>query len=77
VILMAAAAGLTAVWFLFRRKVLALPARNGASWETLLKRMRYRGGRKQRSASRKVLRALKKTHPTVAHTNYGEYEVTL
>jgi len=47
-------------YLLFRKKVLQLPARDGcASWETLLKRMRYRGSRKQRSATRRVLSAVR------------------
>lgn len=76
---MAAAAGQAAIWLVFRSKVLALPPRKGASWETLLKRMKYRGGRKKRSASRKTLLAVRKQRhkPTVVHTNCGEYEVTL
>jgi len=60
---MMAAVGVGMVYFLWRKKVLALPARYGASWATLLKRMKYRGGRKQRSASRKVLRATRLVKP--------------
>lgn len=72
-ILIGGAIALTRMWIEFRRRVLSLPPRNGASWETMLKRMRYRGGRKQRSATRRVLRAVKRYGMKIqASSTYGK-----
>ena len=47
-------------YMLMMKKIRALPPRRGAAWTTLLKRMKYRGSRKQRSASRKILSAIQR-----------------
>lgn len=60
-IVMAGAIALTAAYLHWRKEVLRLPQRYGATWETLLRRMKYKGSRKQKVATRKVLVAIKES----------------
>lgn len=67
-----------AAYFLYRRMCqrFAKFPRRGASWDTLVKRAKYRGGRKARSASRHI-RALHTTARRVENREVKERLETL
>lgn len=77
--LMAGAAGFAA-WIYYKKlnRLEEVCPRTGASWRTLSRRCRYRGGRKGKSAARRIEKGFRKVRLfDVKRTGYGEYEVTV
>lgn len=70
-----AALGMYAFWHYLELNRVARLSRQGASYATLIRRLRYRGGRKQRSASRKIQAAMcqvRRQHKLWTNAEYGK-----